>query len=193
MTTTISSAVPILVYLALVPGIVWRARRRDAPRATLIAQLLLGGWVAALIALTLFPLPWRLGGGDMRIVSDPRGWPHPWASITPFETIGMSLQRGLGSLEGRVLIGNVVAFVPLGLLAPIVSARWRTAPRVLLLGLLVSTAVELAQLGWDLVVGMPWRAADIDDVIVNTFGALVGYGIWRLIPARLPRRAPVSA
>ena len=41
----------------------------------------------------------------------------------------------------------------------------------------------MAQLGWDLLIGMPWRSADIDDVIVNTFGAIVGYAVWRAATA----------
>ena len=187
--TTLSGVLPFLVYAAVVPGIIWRARRHEAPLATLGAQLLLGGWVAAIVALTLFPLPWRTDGARPDVVSDPRGWPLPWASITPFATIRMSLAAGWGSAMGRVLIGNVLAFVPLGLLAPAVDRRWDGWIRVLALGLIASTAIELSQLAWDLFVGLPWRAADVDDVIVNAAGTVLGFGFWRLAGVARRRRS----
>jgi VanZ family protein len=40
--------------------------------------------------------------------------------------------------------------------------------------------------------GLPWRSADVDDVIVNTAGALVGYALWRLAVAVRTRRRAVS-
>ena len=190
--TTISGILPFVVYAAMAPGIVWRARRRNLPPETLGAQLLLGAWVAALVAVTLFPLPWRTGAGGPRVISDAWEWPLPWASVVPFATIRASLHAGFESAMGRVLIGNVLAFVPLGFLAPIVDRRWTSAIRILALGLAVSAAVELAQLGWDLFIGMPWRSADIDDVIVNTFGAIVGYAVWRAATAIRNRRRAVS-
>lgn len=189
MTTTFSGALPFIAYAALVPALVWRARRRDLPVATLLAQLLLGAWVAAIIALTLFPLPWRSGPDRPVVVSEPGTWPLPWASITPFTTIRSSLEQGFGSAMGRVLIGNIVAFVPLGFLVPLVEPRSRSWLRVLALGVLVSGAIELGQLGWDLVIGMPWRSADVDDVIVNAFGTVVGYAAWRAAELVVRRRS----
>ena len=193
MTTSISGVVPLLLFAAIVPGVVWRGRRRDTPPPTIAAQLFLGAWVAAIVALTLFPLPWRTGGERPEVVAGRWDWPLPWASITPFATIRMSLAAGFGSAEGRVLIGNVVAFMPLGFLAPIVDRRWPSVPRILALGIGTSALIELAQLGWDLVVGMPWRSADVDDVIVNAAGTVLGYVVWRLARSALARRERVSA
>jgi glycopeptide antibiotics resistance protein len=180
MTITISGVLPFLVFAAFVPVLIWRGRRRNLPASAIAAQLLLGAWIAAIVAVTLFPLPWRTGGGGLALIPGRWEWPAPWAQITPFATIRMSLDAGFGSAAGRVLIGNLVAFVPLGFLAPIVDRRWQSAARILLLGIVASAAVELAQLAWDLFVGMPWRSADIDDVIVNTAGTMLGYVAWSL-------------
>src|SRR5690349_960814 len=106
MTTTISGVLPFVLFAAIVPGILWRGRRRDVPAGTVAAQLLLGTWIAAIVALTLFPLPWRTGGPRPEVIAGRWDWPAPWASITPFATIRMSLAAGFGSAEGRVLIGN---------------------------------------------------------------------------------------
>jgi glycopeptide antibiotics resistance protein len=194
MTITISGVLPFLVFAAIVPGLIWRGRRRGLPGTVIAAQLLLGAWIAAIVALTLFPLPWRTGGSRPEVIPGRWAWPAPWASITPFATIRMSLEAGFGSAEGRVLIGNLVAFMPLGFLAPIIDRRWQSAARILLLGIVASAAVEVAQLAWDLVIGMPWRSADIDDVIVNAAGTVLGYAVWRFATIAIAsRRGPIRS
>lgn len=60
--------------------------------------------------------------------------------------------------------------VPFGILVPVVAPRTRGVLRVLLLTATVMLLVEFAQ--GALVTG---RAFDIDDVILNTTGALLGY------------------
>ncbi|WP_329415928.1 VanZ family protein [Streptomyces sp. NBC_00704] len=66
--------------------------------------------------------------------------------------------------------GNVLLGVPFGVLVPVVAPRARGLVRVLLLTAAVMLLVEFAQ--GALVTG---RAFDIDDVILNTTGALIGY------------------
>ncbi|GCB43637.1 VanZ family protein [Streptomyces sp. NL15-2K] len=66
--------------------------------------------------------------------------------------------------------GNLLLGVPFGILVPVLAPRARGILRVLLLTAFVMLLVEFAQ--GALVTG---RAFDIDDVILNTTGALVGY------------------
>ncbi|MEU6807988.1 VanZ family protein [Streptomyces sp. NPDC046831] len=66
--------------------------------------------------------------------------------------------------------GNVVLGIPFGVLVPVVAPKARGLLRVLLLTAIVMLMVEFAQ--GALITG---RAFDIDDVILNTAGALVGY------------------
>ena len=70
----------------------------------------------------------------------------------------------------RQIGGNILLGVPFGVLMPVVAPRTRGFLRVLVLTAVVMLLVEVAQ-GF-LVTG---RAFDIDDVILNTTGALIGY------------------
>ncbi|MDN0197704.1 VanZ family protein [Streptomyces sp. S.PNR 29] len=70
----------------------------------------------------------------------------------------------------RQIGGNILLGVPFGVLMPVVAPRTRGVLRVLLLTAVVMLMVEFAQ--GALVTG---RAFDIDDVILNTTGALIGY------------------
>jgi glycopeptide antibiotics resistance protein len=69
------------------------------------------------------------------------------------------------------VLGNILVFVPLGVgLAGIVHRAnyWQTLQRVTLLGLLFSLTLEISQLA------IPSRATDVDDLIFNTLGVIVG-------------------
>lgn len=81
--------------------------------------------------------------------------------------------------------GNVVLGVPFGFLLPVIFPRTRGLVRVVLMTAFVMLTVEIAQ--GLLVSG---RAFDIDDVILNTAGAFLGYLVLgrRLGRALHPRR-----
>ncbi|WP_406005388.1 VanZ family protein [Streptomyces sp. NBC_00637] len=87
---------------------------------------------------------------------------------------GDSLRAYLDQPELRDAVkqigGNILLGVPFGVLVPVVAPRARGLLRVLLLTAIVMLLVEIAQ--GALVTG---RAFDIDDVILNTTGALIGY------------------
>ena len=104
---------------------------------------------------------------------------------------GRSLKAYLDQPELRDAVrqigGNILLGIPFGVLVPVVAPRTRGILRVLLLTAAVMLLVEFAQ--GALVTG---RAFDIDDVILNTAGALVGYlllgrRLSRAVHARRPR------
>ena len=73
------------------------------------------------------------------------------------------------------LAGNIIMFIPLGLLLPKVFPKLSTLPRVLLATAMVITLVEITQL-FTLV-----GSCDIDDLILNLLGAAIGYGILKSV------------
>ncbi|MGW0371342.1 VanZ family protein [Streptomyces coeruleorubidus] len=104
---------------------------------------------------------------------------------------GRSLRAYLDQPELRDAVrqvgGNVLLGVLFGVLVPVVAPRTRGILRLLLLTAVVMLLVEFAQ--GALVTG---RAFDIDDVILNTTGALIGYLLLgrrmsRAVHARGPR------
>jgi glycopeptide antibiotics resistance protein len=131
----------------------------------LLAGFVLVLWLIGGLVLTLqpaHPLPGK-------VVED---------NLVPFRTISIYLAN-LGSwFWMRNLFGNLGLLLPIGLLGPIALPSLDRWWRIALVTLLVSTAVELTQLA------VPERSADIDDVIVNVAGALLGYAILGVRRAR---------
>lgn len=69
---------------------------------------------------------------------------------------------------------NIILFVPMGILIPLIWAKERNIYHVLLLGFLVSLTIEMLQI-------FCMRATDIDDLIANTIGCLLGYLVFKII------------
>ncbi|MFJ3246816.1 VanZ family protein [Streptomyces sp. NPDC086782] len=96
---------------------------------------------------------------------------------------GSSLRAYLEGAQTREAVkqlgGNVLLGVPFGVLVPVVAPGARKVLPVLLLTATVMLLVEFAQ--GALITG---RAFDIDDVILNTSGALLG---WLLLGRRMGR------
>ena len=70
-------------------------------------------------------------------------------------------------------LGNILVFLPLGFLAPMLWRRmgfWKTAAG----GALLSLSYEILQLPLD-------RSTDIDDLILNTAGVMLGYLLFLLV------------
>jgi glycopeptide antibiotics resistance protein len=182
---------PFAAAALLAPVIALRGRRRGVSAPGILVRLALLGWAAALVSLTLFPLPLppypELGDA----LASRTDWPWPWASLVPFRTLLGAAAGGWASWDVKYLLGNIAAFVPLGLLVPVAST-WRSWRRVLALGFACSLAVETAQLAGSLAMGFPWRVFDVDDLMLNTAGTLLGFVVWRVGQAlgrRLDRAA----
>lgn len=75
------------------------------------------------------------------------------------------------------VIGNTAMFIPLGIVWPSVFKRLDTHGKVMAAGVGFSLCIEILQL--------PFfdRVTDIDDLILNSVGFAVGYGIYLLVKA----------
>lgn len=67
------------------------------------------------------------------------------------------------------LLGNIVAFIPYGMLLPLLAHNQRKFYRVVLLSFDFSLLVELVQLVSKV------GSFDVDDLILNTIGGAIGY------------------
>ncbi|MFP8882948.1 MULTISPECIES: VanZ family protein [Streptomyces] len=92
------------------------------------------------------------------------------SNLRPGDSIRNYLEQPAFRDTVKQLGGNIALGVPFGVLLPVAWPRARGLLRVVLLTTAVMVAVELVQGAV-----VPGRAFDIDDVILNTTGALLGY------------------
>jgi len=133
------------------------------------------------VALAIGPLP--LDPDSIAAARDSAVQDH---NVVPFATLERQLTSGFSRDATIQLVGNMLLLMPLGVYGPAMWRGLRSWPVLLLLGVSVSSAIELGQLGLSELYGFPIRIADVDDVILNTVGVLIGYLLWRLWSAGAP-------
>ncbi|MCU6712936.1 VanZ family protein [Paenibacillus sp. J5C_2022] len=116
----------------------------------------------------------------MRLIERSWVWERPRPNLTPFQTI---LQYANGYHHYTFdtwffnLFGNMLLFVPLGFLLPILFAKARRFSTTIVWTMLASLTIELTQLG------MRLGFFDVDDLILNVFGGAIGYAVWTMAAA----------
>lgn len=75
---------------------------------------------------------------------------------------------------------NAFMFMPLGFLLPLIWKSFRQAKKTVVFGFFMSLTIEICQL-------FCFRATDVDDLIMNTLGAFLGYLCWKLLKLVFPK------
>ena len=125
---------------------------------------------AVLIRFTFFPM--ELADGRVQpLIFEPDKLFPPRVNIVPFVHMFESDSTAHMLLN---LIGNIAMFIPSGIVLPICFKRLNGFGKVVLAGFLSSLCIEVLQLPFAV------RCSDVDDLILNTAGCAVGYGIYAL-------------
>ena len=83
--------------------------------------------------------------------------------------LNLNLIPIIGMIEDfKNSILNILLFIPLGTMMPILWNKFRSQRNTLLFGLGVSLAIELLQM-------LTFRATDVNDLITNTLGTYLGF------------------
>lgn len=161
---------PVLVPLAAVAfaALLWVLLRRglfSLPRAALALAFCV--YLVGIAANTIFPI----------FLDKPRT-SAPWSAFLTLVP--------LAGYEVADAVTNILVFVPLGMLVPLLAARptwWRTV----MVAAFVSLGIEVVQYVTAHLLG-GGHIADVNDLIFNVVGGAVGYGVLVLV-TRVPAGA----
>jgi glycopeptide antibiotics resistance protein len=121
-------------------------------------------YILELIDVTIFPIEIGI-----------RNYPLK-PNFAPFKSILELLNHSWYVVALRNIGGNVLLFVPLGVLMPLKNKAINSKWKMIVVACLVSLIIELFQL-----FVVPSRSADVDDFILNILGGLVGYFFYKLL------------
>lgn len=99
---------------------------------------------------------------------------HPHFNLRPFLYM-------FSAMETTVL--NVILFIPLGIFLPLLWKQYRFFWKTLLLGFFASLFLEGMQI-------FTYRASDINDLITNTAGTVLGFFLGRVMLRLFPMITP---
>jgi glycopeptide antibiotics resistance protein len=166
----------VVVYpiaAALAALVAWRAARGGQPAFVVVMRVLFVlylGWVAG---ATLFPLPVRAGVAALEGAGR-----HVEVGLLPLASIRDVLAHGTLFVQAWVLGGNVLTLAPFGFLLPFAAPRLASWPRMAIAALLFPLGIELSQLAISLGLGYSYRVTEIDDVLLNFLGVLLGFAMF---------------
>ena len=129
--------------------------------------------IVVVMRFTFFPFS-KVGGRIQPLLFDAAAVLPPRINLIPFVNL---LHYEIFTEMLINVIGNTAMFIPLGVVWPAVFKKLDKPAKVIGAGAGASLCIEILQL--------PFfdRVTDIDDLILNTAGFVIGYGIYLLVKA----------
>jgi len=109
------------------------------------------------------------------MIEDQLGYHH---NLIAFKSIIDTISYGSISIVLKQIAGNVLLFIPLGFAFPILFFKI-TNRKTILIGFTLSLVIELIQATSGLFLGYNYRSCDIDDLILNTIGTIIGLALYK--------------
>ncbi|WP_432360924.1 VanZ family protein [Sporosarcina sp. UB5] len=175
-----------LPFYLLVRRSIVKQRKRPVKKSHEILLALFSLYLVGLASQTIIPR-WTIGVDistgkfffDVYLFNDIAS-----VNIVPFRTITNymwvnSYVDGWDSISIVNLLGNIFVFSPIGFFIPLLWRRLDSYKSISFIGLGVTCFIESIQY----FIG---RSTDVDDVILNTIGVVIGYGIfvvWKVFSA----------
>ncbi len=165
---------PLLVGLALLGVLLVILQRRERKPAYLFFFSVFWLYLLLVASLTVFPVPLPAGApigmGERQSI----GHILSRVNLAPFSF------GGLFDLAPRVifdnLVGNVLLTLPFGFLISFIARL--PARRIPWLAVGVGLCLEATQLAVSLLIGAAYRGVDVNDLLLNALGVLIGYGFF---------------
>lgn len=163
------------LFVAFIMIIIWTGyrvivhRRFDISLIREIALNIFFLYFLAMVSFTIFK------NGHLMMNFDNYGY----ANLIPFKETLKMFTDDFGSTRRALynVFGNILLFVPLGFFIPLFYEKYNSLLKVTFYGMLASITIE----GIQYLTAM--NITDIDDVIFNTLGALVGALCYRIFEA----------
>lgn len=152
-----------------------------------ILNIIFGSYIVALLSQTIIPI-WNIFFVDGKFLIEISTYNARGFNVIPFKTIldyltGTNDFYGNANMTIRIvnLLGNICLFVPFGFLFPIIFERFSKVHITLFFGILLSLFIETMQFFIE-------RSSDIDDIILNCIGVILGYMCYKTFRSLLIKK-----
>lgn len=135
-------------------------------------------YIIFLIHVTFFPIPFQKSELDHLKSNFGKG---SNINMIPLKSITHIIKSDLAtSVKFRQIAGNLVLLLPLAFYLPLAAKKFRAAKNVFLFLLCSACTIEILQFLIGKIIGYNYRVVDLDDVILNVCGGMLGFLFWKL-------------
>lgn len=133
--------------------------------------------ISFIIVITIFPFPINIDEIYF-MIDNHLGASHSWIPFQAIYENVIEISNGRFEVFCYQVIGNILLFIPLGIgLTLYFSDVQKCFKKTISIVLLVTISIESMQFVFGVLLGYVYRSTDIDDIILNTLGGLIGYWI----------------
>ncbi|MGG2025622.1 VanZ family protein [Gottfriedia sp. S16(2024)] len=137
--------------------------------------IIFGIYITCIVDITLFPFPYQKYLIQV-MIEDHLGYTN---NFVPLKVVVDSIRYGSFSIALKQVGGNIVLFMPLGFALRVLYPKIMKS-KTILVGFTVSLGIEIIQGTTGIFLGYNYRSCDIDDILLNTFGTVLGVLVFSL-------------
>ncbi|MDD3646620.1 MAG: VanZ family protein [Candidatus Gracilibacteria bacterium] len=168
---------PIYIFFLIV--FIWKKIKVEKIILTSIFYF----YIISLLTVTIFPIPIQ-GLNEVGIYAGDNNNYIPFLSI-----LDILINDNLGTIiKIKQIVGNIVLFLPMGFFIPLIWKSKDYFKKALLIGLGFSFCIELLQYIISLILGFNYKVTDIDDILLNTLGFIIGFFLYKLFQKSLENK-----
>lgn len=164
--------ISVPIYILFIIFLIWK----KVNIKKLIISSLFYFYIIALIAVTLFPIPTQW-------LSEIAKYKWENNNFIPFLSILDILYNNNLDIFIKIkqIVGNIVLFVPMWFFIPLIWKVENNFKKALLIAFSCSFSIELLQYIISLLLWFSYKVTDIDDILLNTWGFVLWFFLYRLI------------
>lgn len=145
----------LLVLLYLIVGTPWKERKLNVGQYFIVITFSI--YLMCVIQLVFFPIDVNIG---------------KYANLTPwYKTINFI---PILTIDVKTFVLNIIMLMPFGVYLPLLNRKFDSLKNVAYHGFFLSLFIEVFQMMIRIIFGNG-RSTDINDLIANTVGAILGY------------------
>ena len=170
--------IALYILIAVIVLVVYKIKRQHKYRLTFI--LLFALYLQFLIKFTILPITILFEGG----IGSMYDIDEPYTQLIPFQFLSEYQQGFLGLKQ---IIGNIGLFFPMALFVRTMleyRQNKNSIRKAIIVCISISILTEVLQLIINLITNYPNRIMDIDDVLLNTIGIVLGVLCFELAERR---------
>ncbi|MEG2058000.1 MAG: VanZ family protein [Romboutsia sp.] len=139
-----------------------------------------GVYISLIIGITIFPIPIQPEEIALNIEYNLGLKNNFIPIINTVKNTSLDFKNGI-ILEPIIqVLGNLILFIPIGFYLPFFR-RNICFKKVFFIALSSTILIELTQGIINLIVGYNYRSVDVDDIILNLLGAILGYYLFKFL------------
>ena len=161
-----------IVLIICIPAIVMQIKlKRRAEIIILTFGFII--YIMGFVGLMFFPISFDQPNPNYKLLQD--------FNLIPFRYTIQFYTHGAYRIVFNLVVGNLLIFFPLGLLLPIITEKFNNLLSLIKLGFIIMIAIDIIKFTINNLTHMSNYLCNIDSLILNPVGLLLGYFIQKHI------------